>query len=61
MLRTLIRERDEEKQRADEQKRRADEQARAEHEAIQGDELRVEILRLQLGLERYKKFLPSVH
>ena len=49
MLRTLINERDEEKRRADEYERRAKQEAR------RGDELRVEMLRLQLELERYKK------
>jgi len=50
MLRTLMRERDEEKQRADEHQRRADQETR------RSDELRVEMLRLQLELERYKKW-----
>jgi transposase len=49
-LRTLMRERDEEKQRADRH------QQRAEQEARRSDELRVEMLRLQLELERYKKW-----
>src|SRR5271169_768189 len=49
MLRTLIEERDQEKQRADKH------QQRAEQEARRSDELRVEMLRLQLELERYKK------
>ncbi|MGA9668708.1 MAG: IS66 family transposase [Terracidiphilus sp.] len=64
MLRTLMRERDKEKQRANEhqqraeaQKQRADEhERRAEQEARRGDELQVEMLRLQLELERYKKW-----
>jgi transposase len=57
MLRTLMRERDEEKQRAEEQKQRADQhEQRAEQEARRSDELRVEMLRLQLELERYKKW-----
>jgi transposase len=57
MLRMLIEERDEEKQRAEEQKQRADQhEQRAEQEARQIDELRVEMLRLQLELERYKKW-----
>jgi transposase len=64
MLRTLMRERDKEKQRANEhqqraeaQKQRADEhERRAEEEARRGDELQVEMLRLQLELERYKKW-----
>jgi hypothetical protein len=43
MLRTLIEERDEEKRRADQETRRS-------------DELHVEMLRLQLELERYKKW-----
>jgi hypothetical protein len=43
MLRTLIEERDQEKRRADRETRRS-------------DELRVEMLRLQLELERYKKW-----
>ena len=42
MLRTLMRERDDEKRRADEHERRAEQEAR------RGDELRVEMLRLQL-------------
>jgi transposase len=50
MLRTLMRERDDEKRRADEH------EWRAEQEARRGDELRVEMLRLQLELERYKKW-----
>src|SRR6266568_1556266 len=50
MLRTLMGEHDKEKQRADEHQRRA------EHEARRSDELRVEMLRLQLELERYKKW-----
>ena len=50
MLRTLMRERDEEKQRADKHAQLA------EHEARRNDELRVEMLRLQLELERYKKW-----
>jgi transposase len=50
MLRTLMLERDNEKQRADEHERRAEEEAR------RGDELQVEMLRLQLELERYKKW-----
>jgi transposase len=50
MLRTLMRERDEEKQRADQHEQRAGQEAR------RSDELRVEMLRLQLELERYKKW-----
>jgi len=50
MLRTLMRERDDEMRRADEHERRAEQEAR------RGDELRVEMLRLQLELERYKKW-----
>jgi len=50
MLRTLIEERDQEKQRADKH------QQRAEQEARRSDELRVEMLHLQLELERYKKW-----
>ncbi len=50
MLRTLMREREDEKRRADEHERRAEQEAR------RGDELRVEMLRLQLELERYKKW-----
>ena len=50
MLRTLMQERDDEKRRADEHERRAEQEAR------RGDELRVEMLRLQLELERYKKW-----
>jgi transposase len=50
MLRTLMRERDDEKRRADEHERRAEQEAR------RGEELCVEMLRLQLELERYKKW-----
>src|SRR6202167_6068953 len=50
MLRTLMRERDEEKQRADIHEQRADQEAR------RSDELRVEMLRLQLELERFKRW-----
>jgi len=50
MLRTLMRERDEEKQRADQHEQRAEQEAR------RSDELQVEMLRLQLELERYKKW-----
>src|SRR6202051_343007 len=50
MLRKLMREHDKEKQRADEHQRRA------EHEARRSDELQVEMLRLQLELERYRKW-----
>ena len=50
MLRTLMRERDEEKQRANQHEQRAEQEAR------RSDELQVEMLRLQLELERYKKW-----
>ena len=50
MLRTLMRERDEEKRRADQHEQRAEQEAR------RSDELRVEMLRLQLELERYRKW-----
>jgi hypothetical protein len=50
MLRTMMRERDEEKRRADQHERRADLQTR------RSDELLVEMLHLQLELERYKKW-----
>jgi len=50
LLRTLMQERDDEKRRADEHERGAEQEAR------RGDELRVEMLRLQLELERYKKW-----
>src|ERR1035441_10910060 len=50
MLRMLMRERDEEKQRADKHEQRAEQETR------RSDELRVEMLRLQLELERYKKW-----
>jgi uncharacterized coiled-coil DUF342 family protein len=50
ILRTLLNERDEEKKRADKH------ELRAEQEAQQSDELRVEMLRLQLELERHKKW-----
>src|SRR6202051_5126968 len=57
MLRTLMREHDREKQRVEEQKQRADEnERRAEQEARRSDDLRVEMLRLQLELERYRKW-----
>jgi len=50
MVRTLLAERNHEKQRAEEQKQRAQAQAR------RAEELQVELLRLQLELERYKKW-----
>jgi uncharacterized coiled-coil DUF342 family protein len=57
MLRTLMRERDEEKQRADRHEQRAEQYAqRAEQEVRKSDELCVEMLRLQLELERYRKW-----
>ena len=64
MVRTLLAERNHEKQRAEEQKQRAEEQAlraraqeqRAEAQAQRAEELQVELLRLQLELERFKKW-----
>src|SRR5450432_2956349 len=57
MLRTLMREHEEQKQRADQQKQRANQhEQRAEQEARRSDELQVEMLRLQLELERYRKW-----
>ena len=50
MLRTLIEERDEEKQRAEKHEQRAQEQTR------RANNLQVENLRLQLELDRYKKW-----
>jgi transposase len=50
MVRSLLVERDDQKRRADEQQKSADEQQR------RAEELRVENLRLQLELERYKKW-----
>jgi uncharacterized coiled-coil DUF342 family protein len=48
LLRTLMRERDDEKRRADKHEQRAEEQAR------RADDLHVENLRLQLELDRYR-------
>ena len=57
MVRTLLAERNHEKQRAEELERRAKEQAlRAEAQAKRTEELGVELLRLQLELERFKKW-----
>jgi transposase len=57
MVRTLLAERNHEKQRAEEQKRRAEEQKqRAQAQAQRAEELQVELLRLQLELERFKKW-----
>ena len=57
VVRSLQRERDDEKRRAEAHKRRADEQQRrAEEEIKRAGELHVEMLRLQLELERYKKW-----
>jgi len=50
MLRTLLRERDDEKRRADKHQQRAEEQTR------RADDLQVENLRLQLELDRYRKW-----
>jgi transposase len=50
MLRTLMRERDDEKQRADKHEQLAEEQTR------RANDLHVENLRLQLELERYRKW-----
>jgi hypothetical protein len=57
VVRSLLGERDDEKRRAEEQERRADQhERRAEEETRRADELYVEMLRLQLELERYKKW-----
>jgi transposase len=57
MLRSLLVERDREKQRADEHQQRADEQKqRAEAQAKRAEELQVELLRLQMELERFRKW-----
>lgn len=64
MVRTLLWERNHEKQRSEEQALRAEEQAlraqaqeqRAEAQAQRAEELQVELLRLQLELERFKKW-----
>jgi transposase len=64
MVRTLLAERNHEKQRAEELEQRAKEQAlraeahqqRAEAQAKRTEELGVELLRLQLELERFKKW-----
>jgi transposase len=64
MVLSLLEERDEQKRRADEQKQRADEQQqradeqkqRAEEQQQRSEDLHVENLRLQLELERYKKW-----
>jgi hypothetical protein len=50
MVRTLLAERNHEKQHAEEQKQRAQAQAQ------RAEELQVELLRLQLELERFKKW-----
>src|SRR5208337_5538844 len=50
MLRSLLVERDREKQRAEEQAQRAEAQAK------RAEELRVELLRLQMELERFRKW-----
>lgn len=64
MVRSLLRERDREQQRAEseqqraeEQRRRAEESARrAEHEKLRADSLHIEKLRLEQELARYKKW-----
>ena len=71
IVRTLLWERNREKQRAEELEQRAEEQAlraqaqeqraqaqeqRAEEQAQRAEEFRVELLRLQLELERFKKW-----
>jgi transposase len=57
MVRTLLAERNHEKQRAEAQKRHAEEQKRrAEEQAQRAEELQVELLRLQLELERFKRW-----
>ena len=57
LLRTLMRERDDEKQRADKHEQRAQEQCRrAEEQARRAADLHVENLRLQLELDRYHKW-----
>jgi transposase len=71
MVRSLLAERDWEARRAEEQSRRAEEQSRraeeqsrraeeqsrrAEEQKLRAEQFRVEILRLQLELERYKKW-----
>ncbi len=50
MVRSLLQERDREKRRAEEQKRRAEEQR------LRAEQLHIEKLRLELELERYKKW-----
>lgn len=57
MVRSLARERDREKQRAEEQYRKAEESKRqAEEQTRRAEALRVEMLRLQLELERFRKW-----
>ena len=59
MVRSLLMQCDREQQRAEEQRRRAEEQRRAgqqEEQQRQAEELRVEMLWLQLELERFKKW-----
>jgi transposase len=57
MVRTLLAERNHEKHRAEEQKRHAEEQKqRAQAQAQRAEELQVELLRLRLELERFKKW-----
>ena len=57
VVRSLLAERDHERQRAEEQAQRAEEQKqRAEEQLGRAENLQVELLRLQLELERFKKW-----
>jgi transposase len=57
MLRSLIVERDEQRRRAEQETKRAEQETkRAEQAAKRAEELHLENLRLQLQLERYKKW-----
>jgi hypothetical protein len=57
MVLALLEERDQQKRHAEEQKRHAEEQQRrAEAQVKQSEQLQVELLRVKLELERYKKW-----
>jgi transposase len=64
ILRSLIRERDQQRQRAEQESKRAEQeskrandlQAESQHQRQRADELHIENLRLQLELQRYKKW-----
>jgi multidrug resistance efflux pump len=57
MVRALLEERDQQKRHAEAQKQRAEEQQRrAEAQIKQTEQLQVELLRVKLELERYKRW-----